>query len=90
MKGKLNMALLLFFLLAGVITGALLASLAFGIPFLSWLAYGKNFGLSVQEPLIVDFSVIRLALGFEISINIAQIITITLSMLLYRLVGKKI
>ena len=55
--------LLLFFLLAGIIVGSLLASLTAGIPWLSWLSYGKSVGISTQSPLYLDFSVLQLAFG---------------------------
>lgn len=83
MKWKKNV-LLIFMLLAGVVVGALLASLAAGLPFLSWLAYGSSVGIDVASPMIIDLAVIKLALGFELSINVAQIICVILSVVLYK------
>ena len=83
MKWKKNL-LLLFFLLAGIIVGSLLASLTAGIPWLSWLSYGKSVGISTQSPLYLDFSVLQLAFGLEIGVNVAQIICIIAAIFLYK------
>ena len=89
MKLKRNLAFL-FFLLAGIILGALLASLGQQNSFLSWLAYGKTVVISVSDPLILDLSMLRMAFGLEIGVNVAQIITITLSLLIYKSVSQKL
>jgi hypothetical protein len=88
-KLKRNLVFL-FFLLAGIILGALLASLGQQNAFLSWLAYGKTVGISVSDPLILDLSMLRMAFGLEIGVNVAQIITITLSLLIYKSVSQKL
>lgn len=89
MKLKRNLVFL-FFLLAGIIVGALLASWGQQVPFLGWLAYGKTVGISTADPLILDLSMLRMAFGLEIGVNIAQIITITLSLLIYKSVAQKL
>lgn len=80
----------LFFLLAGIIIGALLASVGEAVPFLHWLAYGKTIGLSTSNPMLLDLSMLKIAFGFEIGINVAQIITITIALLVYRNVAQKL
>ena len=80
----------LFFLLAGIIVGALIASAAAGIPFLSWLAYGKTIGLSTANPMLLDLSMVKVAFGFEVGVNVAQIITITIALLIYKEVARKL
>ena len=89
MKLKRNLAFL-FFLLAGVILGLLLASAAEGIPFLSWLAFGRTVGLSTANPLVFDFAILKVAFGFEIGFNVAQIITVTLALLVYKSIAQKL
>ena len=89
MKLKHNLVFL-FFLLAGIILGAFLASVGTQVPFLSWLAYGKTIGISTTNPMILDLSMLRMAFGLEIGVNIAQIITITLSLLIYKNVAQKL
>ena len=89
MKLKRNV-IFLFFLLAGIIVGALLASVGGQIPFLNWLAYGKTVGISTANPMLLDLSMLRIAFGFEVGVNIAQIITITISLLIYKSVAQKL
>lgn len=89
MKWKKNL-LLIFMLLAGVIVGALLASITEGMSFLSWLSYGKSIGIDVASPMILDLSVLKLAFGFEFGINIAQIICVILSIFAYKTLAKKL
>ena len=80
----------LFFLLSGIIVGALLASACADISFLSWLAYGKTIGLSTSNPMLLDLSMIKVAFGFEVGVNVAQIITITAALLIYKSVARKL
>ena len=71
--------ILLFLLLAGVMFGSLLAAATRGIPWLSWLSYGQTVGISVDNPMILDLAVIQLAFGFELGVNIAQIICVLIA-----------
>jgi len=80
----------LFFLLSGIIVGALLAGVCAGIPFLSWLAYEKTVGLSTANPMLLDLSMLKVAFGFEVGVNVAQIITITAALLVYKNVAAKL
>ena len=89
MKLKRNLAFL-FFLLAGVILGLLLASATEQIPFLSGLSFGRTVGLSTANPLIVDLAILKIAFGCEIGFNVAQIITVTAALLLYKNVAAKL
>ena len=65
--------LLIFYIVAAVVVGALVAAIAGQISFLSWLAFGKSIGLSVDNPMVLDLSVLRIAFGFEIGITVAHI-----------------
>ena len=49
--GKNNWALFLL-LLAGIVLGGFIGSLAAGVPFLSWLNYGQTFGFA--NPIVLD------------------------------------
>lgn len=80
----------LFFLLAGIIVGALVASVCASVPFLNWLAYGKTIGISTATPMLIDLSMAKIAFGFEIGVNVAQIITITAALLVYKNVAQKL
>ena len=77
-----NIWILLVFILAGLVIGGLLGQLAEHIDFLWWLSYGQSFGFST--PIQLDLNVIQLTFGFMLKINIASIIGIGISLLVYR------
>lgn len=88
MKVKKTIAFL-FFLVSGVILGSLLANATAGVSFLSWLSFGKWIGVPISNPFVLDLALLKLSLGFEIGVNVAQIIFITIGMFLYRFVAQK-
>ena len=77
-----NIWVLLIFILAGLVVGGLLGELASRVDFLWWLSYGNSFGLS--EPLVLDLNIIKITFALTIKVNIASIIGILLSILIYR------
>lgn len=81
MKGKKGWICVLF-ILAGLVIGGLLGQLAQNVDFLWWFSYGQEFGM--ESPLILDLSVFKLTIGLTININIASIIGVLLSLLIYR------
>jgi len=80
--GKNYWALALL-ILSGVVLGGFIGELASNVSALSWLSYGKTFGLS--SPLILDLGIIVLTFGLTIKITIAGIIGVLLAILIYRL-----
>ena len=81
---KMKRTLLLwFFILAGIVLGAMLASVCRNVPFLSWLSYYQSIGFNADAPFVLDLSVIKLTFGFSMGISVAQIITIALAIFLY-------
>ncbi|MEG0910191.1 MAG: DUF4321 domain-containing protein [Ruthenibacterium sp.] len=72
--------LLLFFLLAGIVSGGMLAKVCAGVPILSWLAYYSAIGF---DPVTLDLSVLTLTFGLNMGISVAQIITISIAILCY-------
>ncbi|NCC07515.1 MAG: DUF4321 domain-containing protein [Clostridia bacterium] len=72
--------LLFFFILAGVITGSLLANVCANVPVLNWLAYGNSIGFNA---VTVDLVVFKFTLGASMSITVAQIITLSLAIFIY-------
>ena len=78
-KGRL---ISILFILAGLVIGGLLGNLATNVSWLSWLAYGEEFGL--MEPLILDLNVLTLTLGLTIKINVASIIGVIIAIFVYR------
>lgn len=75
--------LLIFYILAGVIVGALVANVCVHVPLLSWLAYSGTIGFNPGNPFVLDLSVFELTFGFSMSVSVAQIITISLAIFFY-------
>jgi len=80
--------LLLFILLAGLVLGGFIGEVLGGYPALSWLNYGKEFGVNPEAPLVLNFYIFRMTFGLMIKINIASIIGVLLSLFLYKLFRK--
>ncbi|MDD6037186.1 MAG: DUF4321 domain-containing protein [bacterium] len=85
-KGIANKStwLLIMLILVGAVLGSFIGNLADGVPALSWLNFGKAFGLS--SPLVLDLAVISITFGLTIHFSIASIIGIVLAILIYRLI----
>lgn len=81
--GKNAWALFLL-LLAGIVLGGFIGSLAAGVPFLSWLNYGQSFGLA--SPIVLDLGILVVTFGLTIKITIASIIGVLLAIIIYRLI----
>jgi hypothetical protein len=79
-----NIILLIVFIIGGILIGGLIASVTKNVQFLSWLGYSKTFGLDVSRPPVINLSVLRLAIGFEISLSVAQVLCLLGAVLLYR------
>lgn len=77
-----NIWILLLFLLSGIVVGGLLGDLASKVDFLSWLAYGEEFGLAT--PVELDLNVVKLTFALMFKINIASIIGIVLAIFIYK------
>ena len=82
MRGAKNGWTLLLLVLAGVVLGGFLGSLAAGVPGLDWLNYGQAFGL--ENPIVLSLGLVVLTFGLTIRITIASIIGIVLAILIYR------
>lgn len=81
MRNK-NFWILLLLLLAGIVLGGFLGSLAEGIPGFSWLNFGQSFGL--DTPLVLNLGVLLITFGLSIKITMASIIGVVISLLIYK------
>lgn len=72
-----------FLICAGIVVGAMLAEMTAGVPWLSWLSYGLDFG--TESPLILDLNVLRLTVGLSVKITVSTIICVALSIVLGRM-----
>lgn len=77
-----NLGILLIFILCGLVLGGLLGEFASKFNILWWLSYGQQFGL--EAPLILDLNIISITFAFSLKINVASIIGIVVSFLLYK------
>ena len=76
-----NAWVLFLLILAGVVLGSFIGHMAGSVSVLSWLDYGKTFGLT--SPLTLDLGVIVLTFGLSIHFSIASIIGIILAAIIY-------
>ena len=77
-----NIWVLLLFILSGLVIGGLLGELAKSVDWLWWLSFGQEFGL--ENPIILDLSVITITFAMMFRINIASIIGMALAIFIYR------
>jgi len=77
-----NIWVLVLLLLAGVVLGGFIGDYLGKIPALTWLAYGKNFGL--LTPFLLDLGVLKLQFALSIRFTIAGIFGIVLAAFIYR------
>lgn len=77
-----NFWIMLIFILSGLVIGGLLGDLAGNINGLWWLAFGQEFGL--ENPFVLNLSILKVTFAFMIKINIASIIGMALGIFLYR------
>ena len=70
----------IFFILAGIILGGVLAYVCEGKDYVGWLAWGKKVGL---ENISVDLYVIKLDFGFMVKATISQIFTIAAALIVF-------
>lgn len=82
MRGAKNGWTLLLLVLAGVVLGGFIGSLAANVPGLGWLNYGDSFGL--ENPIVLSLGLMVLTFGLTIKITISSIIGIFLAILIYR------
>ena len=82
--GRKNFWILLIMLLAGIVLGGFMGQLANGISWLSWLNFGKSFGLDSR--LVIKFGILVITLGLTIKITMASIIGIAIALIIYSMI----
>ena len=73
---------LLLLLLAGVVLGGFIGSLAEGISWLSWLNFGEAFGL--KDPIVLNLGILVITFGLSIKITMASIIGMIIAIITFR------
>lgn len=84
MRRERNTGLLVLLMIVGIIMGGLLGEFFSQFKYLSFLNYGKEFGMNMDRPLLVDLSVIRFSFAIAFNINIASILGFITSIIVYR------
>ena len=82
MAREKNIWILLVLLLSGIVIGGLISSLCTHVSWLSWLAYGEEFG--TNGPLGVDLSILKLSFEIRLKINVASIVGMIIAVFVYR------
>ena len=81
MKNKfLKYLLLVVLLLLAVILGKFIGGTVPDVSFLSWLGAGASFGFA---PFTLNLAILELTMGFQFSVNIAQIILLIVGIFIY-------
>ena len=81
--GNKSTWVLIMLVLIGGVLGSFIGNLAANCS-LSWLNYGKTFGLT--RPIVLDMAVLTLTFGFTIHFSIATILGIILAIIIYRFI----
>ena len=81
-KNKNAWALVLL-LLAGIVLGGFIGSLADGISYLQWLNYGQVFGLI--NPITLDLGILIVTFGLTLKITLSGILGAVAAIVIYRL-----
>ncbi len=81
MKRMKNPWVLTLLMLAGIVLGSFIATIAEGAPGVGWLAFGQTFGL--HNPLVLDLGILVITFALTIKITIASILGIVLAAVIY-------
>lgn len=77
-----NPMLLLLFVCIGVVAGAFIGETLGNLPYLNWLRYGKEFGIT--SPFVLDIDIIRFQLAFSLRINVASVLGVVGAMIAFK------
>ena len=84
MKRTKNPWVLVLLMLAGIVLGSFIATIAQGVPGFSWLAFGQTFGL--HSPLVLDLGILVITFALTIKITIASILGIVVAAIIYHFI----
>lgn len=82
-----NPWVLLLLLLVGVVIGSFLGEFFSNNPYLGFLNFGKQFGISLDNPFLLNLGIIQLSFALMFNINIMSIIGIILAIVIFSKVG---
>ena len=84
MRTSKNGWTLLLLILAGIVFGGFIGTLAADMPGLDWLNYGQSFGL--EEPVVLSLGLLVLTFGLTIHITIASVLGVVIALVVYRFI----
>lgn len=73
---------LFLLLLTGIVLGGFIGWLSKDVPYLSWLNFGQQFGVS--EPFNLNLGILKVTFGFTIKITMSSIIGVILAIIAYK------
>lgn len=79
-----SILLLIVFLIVAVVAGGAIAAALQPFHWADFLTYTKSFGIGDTQPIALDLSVLHLAFGIGLRINLAQVLCILAAVLFYR------
>ena len=82
MRGGKNSWILLLCILAGIVIGGAIGHYLGEISALAWLRFGYDFG--IPDTFTLNLGIIVLRFGFMLTINIASLIGLAISVLIYK------
>ena len=82
-----NFWLNLFLILIGIVLGTTVAHFTKDISFLAWLSFGMSFGTSA--PVTVDLGVMTVTLGASLTITVAVVLMVALSLIVGKFIVKR-
>jgi len=82
LRSSKNSWVLFLCLLAGIVVGGAIGNYSGGISALEWLRFSYDFG--IYEPFMLNLGIIVLRLGFMVTINVASLIGIAISIFVYK------
>lgn len=77
-----NVWVLCLVMLSGILLGGFIGQYVGQLPYMNWLKYGKDFGLT--QPLFLDLDIISIQFGFTIQFTISGILGMIIALLIYR------
>ena len=81
---KKNSWALFLLILAGIVLGGFIGSLASDAGVFGWLGYGQSFGM--DSPLVLNLGVLVITFGLSIHITMASIIGVIIAILTYHFI----
>ncbi|MDK2800732.1 MAG: hypothetical protein PWP27_774 [Clostridiales bacterium] len=83
MKRERNTWIFVLLLLVGIVIGGFLGEFLSQYKYLAFLNYGKEFGINLNRPLLLDLNIMKLSFALLFNINIASIIGIIISIIIF-------